>query len=540
MRSLGALVLILLIQQNVEARIRIDPLVESKVGLIRGLRSNDGDYSMFLGIPFGKVDEANPFGVASPFPKFDGVFLAYKEAPACPQIDIFSGKPTGSLDCLGLNIYVPSSASSQNRLPVLVWIHGGAFIQGNGNRDSSDPKFLIRHDVIFVSLQYRLGPYGFICLGTPEIPGNQGLKDQVLALRWIKENIASFGGDVNKITIFGQSAGAISVDLHLYSEQEKLFNQVIMNSGSAFMPAIRNEADPKTLVNLAERLGLSTDNDSEALSFLRKADPGLVVAAAEQMDPWLMYPCIEKKFDNVERFLGDYPMNINAMKTKQVPVLIGFTSHECYLCVDNELELRNYVKWQLEFNFDADRSYDMVTYARHFYIGDEKFEDSLLGISEMASDMTFVYPVKRALEKLLQSGADKVYYYMFSYSGQRNYNLATENVSIDGALHSDDLGYLFEMNAVDFPKTISHSDQLMIDRMTTMWTNFVKYGNPTPETSQLLPVKWEPITSPDSPHYYLNINTQMKLEKRPFTKRTTFWDLFYAYNQKFLKAYREE
>lgn len=105
----------------------------------------------------------------------------------------------------------------------MIHIHGGGFSIGFAGRFAYGPSFLVKHDVILVTLNYRLGPYGFMCLHTPEVPGNQGLKDQLIALRWIRDNIESFGGDANVITVLGGSAGARSIDLHLLSRHEKLF-----------------------------------------------------------------------------------------------------------------------------------------------------------------------------------------------------------------------------------------------------------------------------------------------------------------------------
>lgn len=110
------------------------------------------------------------------------MFEAYDDSAVCPQVEEFNNTIVGSLDCLNLNVFVPNKASSEKKLPVLVWIPGGGFTIGFGNRYLYGPKYLIRHDVVVVSINYRLGPYGFMCLDTPGVPGNQGLKDQVLLI----------------------------------------------------------------------------------------------------------------------------------------------------------------------------------------------------------------------------------------------------------------------------------------------------------------------------------------------------------------------
>ncbi|KAI8440016.1 hypothetical protein MSG28_001450 [Choristoneura fumiferana] len=124
------------------------------------------------------------------------IFYAYDNSKVCPQT--FKGfSNTASeqedIDCLQLSLYVPSRASSKNPLPVLVWIHGGGFAVGSGNQQG--PSNLLKHGIIIVTVNYRLGPYGFMCLNNTAVPGNQGLKDQYTALRWVRDNIAAFGGN---------------------------------------------------------------------------------------------------------------------------------------------------------------------------------------------------------------------------------------------------------------------------------------------------------------------------------------------------------
>lgn len=114
----------------------------------------------------------------------------------------------------------------------MVYIHGGAYLYGSGNDDIHGPEFLLQHDITLVTFNYRLEALGFLCLDTPEIPGNAGMKDQVAALRWVQENIEKFGSDPHNVTIFGESAGGTSVTYHLLSSMSNgLFHKVIAQSG---------------------------------------------------------------------------------------------------------------------------------------------------------------------------------------------------------------------------------------------------------------------------------------------------------------------
>lgn len=389
------------------------------------------------------------------------------------------GNIMGSLDCLHLNIYVPKSASSKSLVSVLVWIHGGGF--SGGSSGLYGPKFLVRNDIIVVSINYRLGPYGFMCLGTPDVPGNQGLKDQLLAFRWINDNINSFGGDANRITVMGESAGAMSIDLHLHSAQEKLFRSAILESGMAYLPGLVKDPRPELALQLAEILGFVTEDISQSLTFLSSVDPHLITAAASSMDFGSFFPCVEQQFDNIERFISDYPVNTTVSNVGNMPVLIGLNDMEGlgnYVNQDSEYFetlgdiFANYLR--NDFDFDDDKLYEMETLVRHFYIGDEKISENVkLNIIDMNSDFCFNHPTQRTIAKYLESGANNVYHYVFSYNGGRNPVTATNNTTIKGAAHGDELAYLFDFS--DWKEAPTPDDQLVIDRMTTMWANFVKY-----------------------------------------------------------------
>ncbi|XP_026758746.2 esterase FE4-like [Galleria mellonella] len=512
----------------------IDPLVETKVGLIRGQKATDGAYSMFLGIPYATVDSANPFGTSSPYPKFSGVFEAYNDSAICPQIEEFENSIVGDLDCLHLNIYVPNSASSTNRLPVLVWIYGGIFKIGFSGRYLYGPKYLVRHDIILVTVNYRVGPYGFMCLDTPEVPGNQGLKDQLAALRWINDNIEAFAGDTNKITTFGESAGGASVDLLLLYAQEKLFNKVIMQSGTSLCPWVITEPDKEAPLKLANYLGYPTNITDEALQFLATIDTTLVIAATDELE-LSFKPCVEKKIDGNEILITEHPNNVEPRNFNNITLIIGFNNDELHASYDdtNDNSKIFYTYLTETFNFENEQLIQMEKYVRHFYIGDEEINVNVKSkITDYMSDLYFIYPSFRSLQKYLNNGA-VIFHYMFSYNGGRNFVKDKDNITTGNALHADEIGYLFDISYMDDNPTAE--DQLVIDRMTTLWANFVKFDDPTPETTDLLPVKW-PASTKDI-LFYLNIDRDIDIKKRPFHERMTFLDLFFDLNRQYLKGY---
>ncbi|XP_026765202.2 juvenile hormone esterase-like [Galleria mellonella] len=490
---------------------RVDPLVLTKQGLVKGRKASDGDYSEFLGIPYAKVDLENPFGPAQEITRFEQqVFFAYDGSTKCPQTSS-PDKPSneGTLDCLTLNVYVPFKASYTNPLPVLVFIHGGIFSFGSAGEYKV--KNLVRHDIVVVTINYRLGPYGFMCLDTPSVPGNQGLKDQYEALRWIRSNIDSFGGNPYNVTLSGQSAGACATLLHLYSSKEKLFHKVIVESGTPQNYGMFVEGDVHAATKIAQHLGLNTTDTEEALEFLTSAPHALVTAAAIDLNLQLR-PCREKSFSGVDNFVESDPFSLsNANKVRNTPILIGHTSQEegaggqDYFNSDPF-----YIKIDNSFNMNEEQLHKAALNIKHFYIGDAPAESLLSRMADFESDFVFNHPMQRTITNLVAENA-QVYQYMFSYVGDSG---------ADGARHSAELFYLY--NAGD---EVNQADQLIIDRITTIWANFVKYGNPTPKATGLLPVTWSPVTKDTKP--YLVIDTDIRMESRVYNDRMAYWDLFY-------------
>ncbi|XP_072942294.1 para-nitrobenzyl esterase-like [Epargyreus clarus] len=535
MRVLFLISLIYLVNNAHSTNIRIDPLVKIDQGLVRGIKSVEDGFSSFLGIPYAQVDMNNPFGQSLPHPGFEEeIYNAYDGSKKCPQAYVHPYVPRAArdsdetLDCLRLNIYVPNVASSQNPLPVLVWIHGGVFAIGSAG--DYGVRNLVKKGIIVVTINYRLGPYGFMCLDVPSVPGNQGLKDQNAALRWIRENINSFGGNPYNVTIAGQSAGSSSVLLHLYSDKEKLFSKVIAESGVPQVDGMFVEGDNDAALKLAYHLGFNTTNTEEALSFLSKTSHTLVSGATSELQLELR-PCVEKSFSGIENFVESDPYTLsNARKVRNTPIMIGHTTTEQAGSLDfgDDYFNRDIFREKLTRNFNMDDATldSAAKIIRHFYIGDDPISQSLTTeLENFESDFVFSHPIQRTITSLLNENANPVYAYEFSYVG---------NSEISRAAHSAELQYLFELsNSVDR----NEDDQLITDRLTTMWANFVKNGNPTPTATDLCPVIWKPVTEDTRP--YLVIDIDIRMENRITKERTAFWDLFYSLYGKYNKLSRD-
>ncbi|XP_063823886.1 juvenile hormone esterase-like [Ostrinia nubilalis] len=533
MPCIPTLVAILLILHSSDASLRVDPLVNTNLGLIRGVRATDGNYAMFMGIPYAQVNASNPFGKAIPQEPFDDVFEADDDSAICPQIEEFNKTTTGSLDCLHLNVYVPTIANTANPVPVLVWIYGGGFSIGFAGRLLYGPKYIVRHDVILVTLNYRVGAYGFMCLDTPENPGNEGFKDQLLALRWVKENIQAFGGDPNKITLFGESAGGISVDFQILTQKEKLFDRAILQSGTSLLPTFPEPLKNSPLI-LAEHLGYVTNDINDALSFLSNADTNLIIDATSELG-LNFRPCVEKQFEGVESFITEDWKQAPMPKVNGMPILIGFNDHErlSNYFGDTAGEFNAFdvfkARLNLAFNISDSNFNGMEELAQRFYLGDEEVSaEQVMDVIDFDSDIHFNHPTYRSIAKYLDNDAANIYFYMFSYVGNRNFVKRKNNINIGGAAHADEIGYLFDISL--YEETPTDDDQRVIDQMTTLWTNFAKYGNPTPEISELLPFEWTPIKK-GSPYHYLDLGSELKMGTRPFHRRMAFWDLFYRANR---------
>lgn len=296
-----------------------DLVVDIENGKVQGdLRENY--YYAFEGMPYAEPP-GGEFRFAPPKPlkdKWEGVREFKKYGSPCIQWDHF-GKPgekvVGDEDCLTLNVFMPKSAvKSTFKYPVFFFIHGGAFIFGGSY--FYNPKYFMYYDVIVVTLNYRLGPMGFLSTEDQIVPGNMGMKDQVMALEWVNRNIGNFGGDKDLITIMGYSAGGASVHLHYLSPLTKgLFKNGVSFSGSALNPWVIAENSKEKAHKIAHSVGCSTEDNEEMVNCLKGKPAGEIVATMEHFQPFLFNPfsplgvVVEKEIDS-NSFLTDSPSSL--------------------------------------------------------------------------------------------------------------------------------------------------------------------------------------------------------------------------------------
>ena len=267
--------------------------VTTKLGNVIGVQSSlsfNGytyRYNEFRRIPYAKPPVgALRFSKPVPFGKWTGTLDATEFGPSCIQtpnnfVDKWLPNTNQSEDCLFLNIYVPKNASTTNKKSVMIWIHGGGYQTGTGMLYDGSYIAAIG-DVIVVTINYRLAAFGFFSTGDSLIPGNYGLWDQQLAIMWVKSNINSFGGNPGSITLFGQSAGGLSVGLQAINAKNRgLFQRVISQSGvsnSIFAIKTFPRIEAKKLVQI---VNCSKNLTSEAISCLRSKSADEIQNATE-------------------------------------------------------------------------------------------------------------------------------------------------------------------------------------------------------------------------------------------------------------------
>ena len=494
--------------------------VRIKNGVVRGLPAADPRITSFKGIPFAAPPTGqNRWRAPQPAEDWSGVLEAFQFGPiamqAVPGINkdniydfewhVDPKVPMGE-DCLQLNIWTPAT-SPEDRLPVFVWFFGGGLQVGYPSEMEFDGERIARRGVVVVTINYRLNVFGFLChpeitQDAPEAPANFGHLDQQFAVRWVKENIAAFGGDPNTITIGGQSAGGGSVLAQLTSPQnEGLFQRAIIQSG-LFAPTYPDNRRPPWGMSLqdAERAGMEFF-DYLGVSSLKEA---------RELDA----EYIRLKALEYGRFWGtvvdgqfcpDDPFKLFVEnKRLQVPVMAGHTSSEFISqpMVSTKKELEN-LAWEL-FSDAAPEFLALLDFDRA----------SLAEAVEKASVNTIEYAVRVAARANAETGLGiPLYYY--------NFDAEIPGPDNPGAFHSVDLWFFFETLAKCWrPFVGKHYD--LARKMCSYWANFIKAGDPNgvDATGEELP-HWKPYTK-DEPFGML-FRDEPEFSRRKASQVMEFW-----------------
>ncbi|XP_071451169.1 juvenile hormone esterase-like [Hetaerina americana] len=550
--------LLLLQFASAHSEVRVDLMVETPLGTVRGTtmtsRSGRTIYA-FRGMRYGKPP-VGELRFKPPVPvteSWDGIKNATEDGASCPQASDFLSGPK-SEDCLFLNVYSTKlpKRSSDLRNPVILFIHHGGWFGLSGQSSLEGPQYLMDEDIVLVTINFRLGALGFLSTGDSEVPGNNGLKDQLLAMKWVRDNIASFGGNPDLVTIYGYSAGAASVQYHMASPRSAgLFHRAISSSGSA-LSGWAMTRDPMPLTRrLAKFMGYSNSESAtskQIVDFLRGKDAEAIAKSYFNLREWnsdplvIFAPVIEAEGSSDQPFLTEDPDSLfQTGNFAQVPWLTGSTNNEW---MRRAKEIINNATVLEDFSENFEQIAPILFYyergspsslrksqkLKEFYFQNGQItKESLQPITDLYTDGHFLHGVDRSVKLISTSSRSPVYYYQFVYRGRFGHMPTEPGMERPpGAVHHDDLIYVFYPDGIfpffanDFPEAV------VSKRLVRMWANFARTGNPTPissNTDDLIETNWMPLTPTELS--YMEIGGDLTMKQALRQERAAIWEDIY-------------
>ena len=444
-------------------------VVETSQGRVQGVEE-DG-LTVYRGIPFAAPPTGNRrWRAPQPAESWPGVRLADRFGPICRQPAETPGPPgwggePQDEDCLRLNIWAPPQRAGE-RLPVMVWIHGGAYIAGSGSTSAYHGDRLARRGVVVVTINYRVGALGF--LAHPELSaespgrasGNYGLLDQIAALRWVRDNIATFGGDPGNVTIFGESAGGGSVMLLTVSPLARgLFHKAISESGAALPPQPRGFERPNATVTLAqaERAGAAFARQlgAASLSELRELPAERIVAAQSFAVGWPIAdgPVVP----------GDVTALYRAGRQTNVPFLLGWNEDEGIAFVRPQGPAEHRTTISNDYGPSADRMLAIYPAASD--------QEAFAAGARLFGDVAFGWPSWSLAEARARSGDASLFLYHFTQKPPRPPMFPWPQA---GALHGEEVPFVFGHAGPGW----TDGDRAVAELVQSYWVNFARTGDP--------------------------------------------------------------
>jgi para-nitrobenzyl esterase len=503
------------------------PIANTNYGMVEGVKEASGMLS-FKGIPFAAPPEGEfRWKAPQPLKKWAGILQTKQFGPRAMQAPIFGDmnfRSNGmSEDCLYLNIWTPNT---KGKLPVLVYFYGGGFVAGDGSEGRYDGESMAKKDIVAITVNYRLGVFG--SLAHPELTeespyhasGNYGLLDQAAALKWVKENISYFGGDPNKITIAGESAGSVSVSAQMVSPLSRnLIAGAIGESGSLLgaLPPVALSVAEKNGKEFAEKTGATS------LAELRKLSADSVLNAATKHGTFRFPTTLDGYF-----FPKD-PLSIfNAGEQAHVPLLVGWNSEESgarSIMGKESFTLQNFENAVKKLY--GERSNEILkVYAP---ASDQDVEQVA---TELAGDRFISFSTWRWAEMHEKTGNGMpVYRYYYTRprppmtpemgdavaglaGGVQRITGAPKPPAPKGAVHSAEIEYCMGNLHYNKVYTWTKDDYKVSETMQDFFANFIKTGNPNGKSVPNWPAT---NTAKPSPVMYIDVVSEAKQD--PFARR---------------------
>jgi para-nitrobenzyl esterase len=458
-----------------------DVPVKTAGGMVRGVATADGRIRVFKGIPYaappaGELRWKEP----QPVRAWEGTRDASEFGAQCMQGPIFDDikfpRPA-SEDCLNLNVWTP--ANSGDRLPVMVWIHGGGFQAGASAEPRHDGQAFAKKGVVLVTVNYRLGVFGF--MAHPELTresshhasGNYGLMDQIAALRWVKENIAAFGGNPDNVTIFGESAGSFSVSALMASPLAKgLFQKAIGESGAYFTAGSGTLALQSLSTTEQQGKKFGSTIGAESLAALRAKSSEELLKGALPIQPWFT--------PNLDGYVltEEVHATFAAGRQAQVPLLAGWNADEIRAGIVRAKEKPTVQSFGADVRKRFGQQADAVLKAYQAANDEEAVESA----AAFGSDMFIGYATWKWIQMHAKTGGAPVYRYSFDrkipVAPDAKINGVAASSRDIGARHAGEIEYVFGALDSVHDVTWESSDRKLSDAMTTYWSNFARNGDP--------------------------------------------------------------
>ncbi|KAK9872042.1 hypothetical protein WA026_015292 [Henosepilachna vigintioctopunctata] len=475
----------------------LKPVVEiPSLGVVEGQldeSANGRSFYSFEGIPYANPPiGTNRFKEPRYVTPWSGIWKANKKI-VCLQYNFFpfsSSNPIeGDEDCLYLNIYTPKL---DGNFSVLVNIHGGSFLFGSGV--AARPNLLLDRDIVTVTFNYRLGALGFLSTEDDTLPGNNGFKDQIMALRWIKKNIIYFGGDPNSITIFGTSSGGVCVHFHTMCPKSKdLFNRAISSSGCAMNPWALMRKPLQQTQKLAVIFNCDFNNTAKMIDCLSEVPGTEIVATVREFQSWEGVPfapfaMVVDKWSS-DPVLPKHPYKLLSIKSiNDVPWMLSQMAGEGYyngFKYYDELTLKHLdTHWNelipliLHYNSTishSDRNYVNQKIRKEYFSDEQITLQNVRKLINMIGDRLFKSDFDKCIRLHATAIKSQVYHYLFTYRGEFSLSELYTNGSNKnfGAVHADDITYIFQM-----PNEKTEEDKSMSELLLDIYVSFARDGKP--------------------------------------------------------------